>query len=296
MEGGELRSFTFISNTLLVVACFYPLPEEDDYAPPPALRIYNLIQASTAGEATPIGALLLPHVWRHLVRDDLLVYSDPSPSWSVPPGSTVPFHISPSDRILAINFEVATPLISQSSTFILTFDTLLSFVKEFEASSNHVENDLPFSLWRDQTIRLPDHDRWTTWVCFMFGLRCVSPQPVLRDIGTKVIRVHDFHPLRRRRVMMDEVAEEASESSNNRWHEADMVIPKTISNPDSLRLMLSEDGIVALEVGFTCTVPVQSYLILSRSSRTLGTCICSHSKALCCIWSVHLWMIVIGTY
>ncbi|KAI0319713.1 hypothetical protein OF83DRAFT_744998 [Amylostereum chailletii] len=283
MEGMELRSFTFISDTLLIVACFYPL-DEDDPAPSPSLRIYNFARASNAGEATPpIGALLLPHVWRRLVQEDLLVYSDPSPSWSAAAGSTVPFHISPSDRLLAINFEVATPPTFRSSTFIITFDTLLSYVKEFEASNN-VENELPFSSWKNQTIQLPGHDRWSAWVCFIYGSRCVSPQPVLRDIRTKVIRVRDFHPLRRRRAMLDEVAEEAVGSSSNKvaWHEADMVIPETISNPDSLRLMLSEDNIIALEVEYTRIVHEFSNSLSFRSNTTrrLEICTCSHSEAL----------------
>jgi hypothetical protein len=245
-----MTSFIFLGdNFVLASASTSPSLDHDQ----PALLLYSLDQ-------TPVRKTEIPN--SHLLRflfptgrptrghSTISLTSDPSPDWPTVSDLRVPFHISRDERTIAFRRE--TP---RSKTFVMPASALLRHIKDTEVGC-----DIMWESWSPTASVVPFQDRWSVYTCFVFGTRHILPNAAHRD-DRRVMIVRDLCP---RRYMR---ASEEEREESNALHQAmgtkepyprsivkSVPLPRSFKDKTKIDLMISEDGIVALEVRFTRTI------------------------------------------
>ncbi|KAH8998839.1 hypothetical protein EDB86DRAFT_2910402 [Lactarius hatsudake] len=152
----------------------------------------NFILASTT---TPPALL----VYRTLLHEtsDILLTSDPSPGWSPSARLQLPFQIAGDERI--------------GETILIPAKILLG---EIESLLIKERRDVVWESYGSQFLeRVPLHDGWDVWTCFVFGMRYIIPR-VIRLHGKPVMVVRDLSPMRCLK------ASEEEREESNALHEA----------------------------------------------------------------------------
>lgn len=240
-------SFVFLSNNFVLASTSTSPPLDYDQ---PSLLLFSLDQRpvrSTETRDTHLLRFLFPTGRTTHGHSAICLTSDPSPSWSTSPTLQVPFQIPCGERTIA--FSRLYRGFSPGETSLMLASTLLGHIN----GSNKGEEgrDIQWISWGPRSVA-PLQPRWTVYTCFVFGMRYILPKAVLRD-DTHVIVVRDLCPRRFLR------ASEEEREESNALHQAmgskepyPRSIVKCVNLPRSINpsadLMISEDGILALEV------------------------------------------------
>ena len=221
----------------------------------PALLLYNFKQAPSSVE--PPGAYLLRFLFQppliSPVPSAIYLTSDPSPDWSSSSGSQVPFQVPCDERLIAFNLH---RFHRGNETFLIPARTLLEHVGDITTWGE--KRDIEWEEWGSSCAEyVCRHGQWPTYSCFVFGMRHVLPMAEFRD-DRWVMIVRDLCPRR----CMRACDEERNES--NALHQAlgwegqyprsivkRVPLPTSIRKSSDVNLMISEDGIIVLEVCLT---------------------------------------------
>ncbi|KAI9513051.1 hypothetical protein F5148DRAFT_972382 [Russula earlei] len=251
-----IESFTFFGDGYVMASSSPPRPLGNAQ---PALLLYSIDQRVAQNTESPHAPLL-----RYLppysgVRGQslfiCLMTSDPSPIWSSSPGLQVPFQIPHNERAIAFTLRRRLDLIQGNSygpTFLVPASTLLKHVNNITVGEEG--RDIEWEQWGASGSLVPYQGQWSVNTCFVFGMRHILPLVVVRDDRQAMI-VRDLCPRRCMRA-----SEEEREESNALHHTMGCVepyprtivkcvpLPACISNGSDVELMISEDGVVILEV------------------------------------------------
>jgi len=250
----NLRSFAFLGDNFILGSTLEP----------PALLVYSLEQRP-ADANTPLLRFLFGTLFQN--TSEILLTSDPSPGWSSSPGLQVPFHIAGDERIIALNVQFFPDARNfRCDTFLIPTKTLLAQIESLPTKEG---NDVDWDLYGLQFFEdVPEHGRWDhVWSCFVFGMRYLLPS-VVHLHGKPMMIIRDLSPRRCLRA-----SEEEREESNALYQAMAAVmtrtrgphelrsrsilkcvpLPESIRNPQHVKLMLSEDGIVVYEERNTIT-------------------------------------------
>ena len=241
-------SFVFFGNNFVLASTSTSPPLDYDQ---PSLLLFSLDQRPVRSSETPDSHLLLRFLFptgrpTH-GHSAICLTLDPSPSWSTSPTLQVPFQIPRGERTIA--FSRLYRGISPGETFLVLASTLFGHIN----GSNIGEEgrDIQWESWGPRSVA-PLQPRWNVYTCFVFGMRHILPRAVLRD-DTYLMVVRDLCPRRFIR------ASEEEREESNALHQAmgskepyPRSIIKCVNLPRSISpsadLMISEDGILALEV------------------------------------------------
>ena len=279
MLPAHLRSFVFLGNNLILGSTLRP----------PALLVYSLEQSPADG-TTQASTHLLRFLFGtpSQYTTDILLASDPSPRWSPSPGPQVPFQIAGDERIVAMNVQFFDEReVYMCATSLISTKTLLGYMENRPIKEG---DDVEWkSCGPLLSERVPGPDRWDVWTCFVFGMRYILPRVVYLH-GKPMIIIRDLSPRRCLRASKEELEE------SNALHQVMMggprrksyprsilkcvPLPESIEDPQNLNLMISEDGIVAIEevcpektcvfiaarlMRFGCRLGAPQFFIYSRS-------------------------------
>jgi hypothetical protein len=245
-------SFIFLGNDFILVSTSTSPPLDYEQ---PSLLLYSLDQTHVRGVETPNPHLLRflfptrPPTYGHSV---ISLTSDPSPGWSTSPSLQVPFQNPRDERIIAFSrFYRGFP---SSETFLIPASTLLEHISDTKIEGEGCEPlDIQWKSW-GPTSPVPLQGRWSVFTCFVFGMRHILPGAALRD-DRQVGIVRDLCPRRCMRA-----SEEEREESNALHYAMKskepyprsivkcVNLPRSIDVSSDVKLMISEDGIVAFEV------------------------------------------------
>ena len=245
-------SFIFLGdNFVLASASTSPLLDHDQ----PSLLLYSLDQTFVQNMETPNSHLLrFLFPARRPTRGHSIISltSDPSPIWPTASDLRVPFQLSRDERTIAFHLIRGTP---RSETFLMPASALLGHIRDTEIGS-----DIQWESWSQDTSVVPLQDRWSVYTCFVFGTRYILPKAAHRD-DRRVMIVRDLCPRRYIR------ASEEEREESNALHKAmgtkepyprsivkSVPLPRSFKDETDIDLMISEDGIVALEVRSTKTM------------------------------------------
>ena len=181
----------------------------------------------------------------------IFLTSDPSPIWPTVSDLRVPFHLSRDERTIAFRLYRGTP---RSETFLMPASALLRHIRDSEMG-----RDIQWESWSPAASVVPLQGGWSGYTCFVFGTRHILPKAAHRD-DRRVMIVRDLCP---RRYMR---ASEEEREESNALHQAmgtkepyprsivkSVPLPRSFKDKSDIDLMISEDGIVALEVRFIKT-------------------------------------------
>ena len=249
----DILSFTFLGEEFILVAAS-ALDGLDDMRP--ALLLYRFNQRPP-GSVEPPGAYLLRFLFQTprlaQVPSALYLTSDPSPDWLSGSGLQVPFQIPRDERLIAFNLRRFHRGDSRSETFLIPARTLLEHVGDITTGGE--KRDIEWEEWGSSYAEpVRRHGQWPTYSCFVFGMRHVLPLTASRD-DRRVMIVRDLCP---RRCMR---ASEEERNESNALHRAlgyegpyprsvvkCVPLPTSIKESSEVDLMISEDGIIILEV------------------------------------------------
>jgi hypothetical protein len=239
-----MPAFTFLGDEFVLVAA----PSRDRLGSiRPALLLYGLDQRP--GRVENSGSYLLCFLFQTprsgLMDSSMNLTSDPSPAWSSSSSLQVPFQVPCDERIIAFNLH--------RKTFLIPAKALLGHVGDHAVEREG--RDIEWEEWGSSCIdTIRNHPPWDTWTCFVFGMRHVLPSTKFRD-DKRVMIVRDLCPRR----YMKASEEERSESEAlyqamgyKGGHSHSIVkcvpLPTSIGESPGVRLMISEDSIIILEV------------------------------------------------
>jgi hypothetical protein len=245
----QLRSFAFLGNNFILGSTLEP----------PALLVYSLEQSPADGTS---------HGNTHLLRflfgtpfqdtTDVLLVSDPSPGGSPSPGLQVPFQIAGDERMIAMNVQFFLDAdVFLCETSLIPTNTLLGYIESHLIKEG--QNDVDWESYGPLlSERVPGHGSLDTWTCFVFGMRYILPRAV-RLHGKPMAIIRDLSPRRCSRASKEERKESDAlykmttggrrkPSAYPRSILKGVPLPESIGDPLNVCLMISEDGIVAVEV------------------------------------------------
>jgi len=248
-----MPAFTFLGNDFVLVAA--PLIDPSDNMRP-AMLLYGLDQRPSGSiENTDSYLLRLLFQTPHPSPGDTLVNltSDPSPCWSSSPSLQFPFQVASDERIIAFNICHFYPGGSRSQTFLISAKALLVHVGDLAVGGEG--RDIEWEEWGSSCAEpVRHHPDWDTWTCFVFGMRHVMPRATRRDDRHMMI-VRDLCPNRFMRASEQERNESEAlyqEMGYKGPYPRSIVkcvpLPTSIGESSNVRLMISEDGIIVLEV------------------------------------------------
>jgi len=245
----RLRSFAFLGNNYILGSTLEP----------PALLVYSLEQSPDADGTPRANTHLLRFLFGAPFQDttDVLLASDPSPGRSPSPRLQVPFQIAGDERIIAMNVQYFRDReVYLCETSLIPTKTLLGYIESRPIKEG--QHDVDWESYGPLlSERVPGHGRWDTWTCFVFGMRYILPRAVYLR-GKPMMITRDLSPRRCSRASKEERDE------SNALHQVMtggrrkpyprsilkcMPLPESIEDPLNVCLMISEDGIVALEEG-----------------------------------------------
>ncbi|VDC01916.1 unnamed protein product [Peniophora sp. CBMAI 1063] len=187
-------------------------------------------------------AIQMPRIPIRNDTRDLQIHSDPSPYVPVDSTSTtpVPFRLNPHDRMLAVHNLLFWEEQPTTKTAMVPFSFIHKCVAESEPGAI-----LDARLWTQTAVHLPEHGRWSVWVCFVYGMRYVHPTVIQDEDGKYYISIADFHEVRRKVARAEQ---EDSEEKSQMIQPVRLLLPEALQNASnrSMSVMISEDGIVLL--------------------------------------------------
>ena len=243
-------SFIFLGeNYILVPASTSLRPNYHQ----PSLLLYSLDQTLVQNMEIPNSHLLrFLFATRRPARGHSIISltSDPSPIWPTVSDLRVPFQLSRDERSIAFHLPRGAP---GRETFLIPASALLKHVRDTE-----IGRDILWESWSPATSVVPlQAGRWSVYTCFVFGTRHILPKAAHRD-DRRVMIVRDLCPKRYMRASEEELEE------SNALHQAmgtkepyprsivkSVPLPRSFRDNTDIDLMISEDGIVALEVRYT---------------------------------------------
>ncbi len=242
-----MLAFVFLGDNFVLASA--STPPLLDYGQP-SLLLYSLDQTLTRSIETTNSHLLRFLFPAGPTRGHSIISltSDPSPSWPAGTDLHVPFQISRDERTIAFRLFRGTP---RSETFLMPASAFLRHIMDTEMG-----RDIQWESWSAATNVVPLQGRWTVYTCFVFGKRHILPETVtaVHD-DRRLMIVRDLCP---RRYMR---ASEEEREESNALHKAmgtkepyppsivkSVPLPRSIKKSSDIDLMISEDGIVALEV------------------------------------------------
>jgi hypothetical protein len=244
-----MESFVFLGDNFVLVSTSTS-PRIDDGQP--SLLLYSFDQSLVRSRETPDSHLLrflFPTGRPTHGHSAISLTSDPSPGWSTSAGLQVPFQTPHDERTIA--FSRLYRRISRSETFLMPASALLRHISDTKIGGDG--RDIQWESW-GPTSAVPHQNRWSVYTCFVFGMRHILPKAALRD-DRQVMIVRDLCP---RRYMR---ASEGEREESNALHQAMgakepyprsivkcVPLPRSISDSSNAHLMISEDGIMILEV------------------------------------------------
>ena len=247
-------SFTFVGDNFILASASTSPPLTYDQ---PSLLLYSIDETIVRNMEFPSSHLLrFLFPTRRPTRGHSIIEltSDPSPIWPTISDLQVPFHLSRDERTIAFRVFRGTP---RTETFLMPTSALLRHIRDTETG-----RDIQWELWSPATSIVPHQGRWSVYTCFVFGTRHILPEAAHRD-DRRVMIVRDLCP---RRYMR---ASEEEREESNALHQAmgskepyprsimkSVPLPRSFNDKTDVDLMISEDGIVALEVRFTKTTRV----------------------------------------
>jgi hypothetical protein len=243
-------SFIFLGDKFVLVPASTPPHLLFDQ---PSLQLYSLDQALVRNPEIPHSHLLrflFPARRPTRGHTILSLTSDPSPIWPTVSDLRVPFQLSRDERTIAFHVSRGTP---RSETFLMPASALLKHNSDPETG-----RDIQWESWSPATSVVPFQARWSVYTCFVFGMRHILPKAVHDRDDRRVMVVRDLCPRRYMRA-----SEEEREESNALYEEMgtkepyprsivkSVPLPRNFKDNSDIDFMISEDGIVALEVRFT---------------------------------------------
>ena len=178
--------------------------------------------------------------------------SDPSPTWPTVSDLRVPFQLARDERTIAFRL---FPGDTRSETFLIPASALLGRIRDTE-----IGRDILWELWSPATSVVPLQRRWSVFTCFVFGTRYILPKAAHRD-DKRVIIVRDLCPKRYMRASEEEREESnalqqamGTKEPHPRSIVKSVTLPRSFKDKSDVDVMISEDGIVALEARFTKTI------------------------------------------
>jgi hypothetical protein len=245
-----MACFIFLGDNF-VLASTSTSPRLDDEQP--SLLLYSLDQSSkeTPDSDSHLLRFLFPTGRPTHGHSTISLTSDPSPGWSTSPGLQVPFQIPRDERTIA--FSRLYRGTSHNETFLMPASTILRHISDTKIVGDG--RDIQWESW-GPTSTVPRQGGWSVYTCFVFGMRHILPMAALRD-DRQVMIVRDLCP---RRYMR---ASEEEREESNALHQAMgskepyprsivkcVPLPRSIKDSSDLDLMISEDGIIVLEVRY----------------------------------------------
>jgi hypothetical protein len=244
-------SFIFLGNDLVLASTSTSPPLDYEQ---PSLLLYNIDRRLVRSTDTPDSQA---HLLRFLFptgspthgHSVVALTSDPSLSWSSSPTLQVPFEIPRDERTIA--FSRLYRGTSHNETVLMPASTLLRHISDSKIGAKG--RDIQWKSWVPRSV-VPRQGRWSSYTCFVFGMRHILPKAALRD-DTRVMIVRDLCPRRFMRASEEEREESlalhramGSLEPYPRSIVKCVPLPRSISESSIVDLMISEDGFVALEV------------------------------------------------
>jgi len=243
-----IRSFVFLGDKFLLGSTLDPPAQA-------ALLVYDLEQR-TADANTPLLRFLIGTLFHG--TSEILLTSDPSPGWSPSAELQVPFHIAGDERIIAMNVQFfLNARVFRCETFLIPTKSLLAQIESLPTKEG---NDVVWDLYGLQFVeKVPEHGLWDVWTCFVFGMRYILPR-VVDFHGKPMMIIRDLSPRRCQRASEEERKESNAlyQMMTRGRHEPRGILkcvplPESIRDPQHVKLMISEDGIVVREERNTIT-------------------------------------------
>ena len=220
----------------------------------PSLLLYNLDQTIAHNINMPDSHLLRFLFPTSPTRGHCIISltSDPSPIWPTGSDVRVPFQLSRDERTIAFRLSRGAP---RSETFLIPSSAFLRHIRDTE-----IGHDIRWESWSSAATVVRLQGRWTVYTCFVFGKRYILPKAARRD-DRRVMIVRDLCPMRYMRA-----SEEEREKSNQLYKDMgtkepyphsivkSVPLPRSFKDISDIDLMITEDGIVALEVCLTKTM------------------------------------------
>ncbi|KAI0271411.1 hypothetical protein BC834DRAFT_441182 [Gloeopeniophorella convolvens] len=242
-----ISAFSFLGEHFILGAT---LVEPDPETTRPALLVYDLNQKPALHGAYAFRFWFgVPSSGENSEMEFTLAM-DPSPGWRPSLDLQVPFQTASNDRTIALN--LSWPRRFRSKTFLMPTNALLKSISESTAVEEG--RDIEWGAWGQQCVEhFPAHGQWSAYTCFVYGMRYVLPQ-VATWRSKSAMLVRDFSLTRYRRTGQDERQE-----SEKLYPQLGMgepyprstvkcvLLPAGIKGASRAHLMVSEDGIVALE-------------------------------------------------
>ena len=256
-----MPAFTFLGNEFVLVAAS-SINTSDDMRPA-AMLLYGIDQRPSGSIENADSYLLrllfqTPHPGQGHTHVNLT--SDPSPCWSSSPSLQFPFpfQVASDERMIAFNLRHGHlyPGVLRSLTFLIPAKALLVHVGDPAIGGEG--RDIEWEEWGSSCAEpVLHHPGWDAWTCFVFGMRHVIPQTARHD-DRHVMIVRDLCPNRFMRASEEE-RNESEALYENMGYEGPyprsivkcVPLPTSIGESSDVRLMISEDGIIVLEVRHT---------------------------------------------
>jgi hypothetical protein len=225
----------------------------------PTLLLYDLDQRADRSKDHTDTHLLCFSFQTRWVGSVIHLTSDPSPEWSPSPKLQVPFQTAGDDRIIVLHRQRHHREVLSNQTFLFPASALLEYVNDspMEGGGRNIEWESWGPRCCDELV--PGHGSWDVWQCFVFGMRYIFPTVEIFN-NNPVLIVRDLCPRRYMRASDVEREESnalerelGSQGSCSRSILKCVPIPPGIQALSGVHLMISEDGIVVLEV--CCSKP-----------------------------------------
>ncbi|KAK7061681.1 F-box domain-containing protein [Favolaschia claudopus] len=239
LSGDEITSFAFLDHRMLLISVYINFQ--------PELRVLDIEGPKTA--MSGYSSFRLPALntdnWE-ISQVDMMIQTEPSPSWTTETRPNEPFTTCHSDRLFVISVRGFGWENGSESIFILCV-RLSAFLNLMEhPPEGSIDRAIAWDQWGPINTRmlriplLPD-----PWICFVYGQRCVVQTSQTR------CQILDFNPLTTRKRRQDEETVDkrrrifecpVTTSAPFAVHSVD------ISDFPSAAVMLAEDGIVTVSV------------------------------------------------
>ncbi|KIK99991.1 hypothetical protein PAXRUDRAFT_822178 [Paxillus rubicundulus Ve08.2h10] len=180
----QLCSFAFMTEDLILVAIVRSVNE-------PCLVVLSIAACGNPIQAfedmTYICELQYPALKYDV--EDILIRSEPTPSWRPPASLAVPFYVSRKDFIFTISLRVtAGHEIRENTLLFVPLSTLLSQVA---LSYDAPQRRIAWKEWGPKGTRMIFRESSEIWVCYTHGMRFIQG---LRWKDGHKARVYDFNP------------------------------------------------------------------------------------------------------
>lgn len=176
------KSFAFMTEDLILAAIL-----RSDLEPTlQVLRIAAFVYPIYSVEDIPyVCELRYPNVKGAV--ENLLIRSEPTPTWKPSAGSGVPFYGSRKDFIFTISMRILWADTQEITVLFVPLSTLLS---EVERSHGVPRRDVPWDVWGPDGTRVIRREPSEVWVCYTYGMRFIQG---LRWNSGHEARVYDFN-------------------------------------------------------------------------------------------------------